>query len=129
VLVASRGMAEMLVGWANWREMLRWVANRGTTGTGDLEVPPAAAGAVRSGGRGAGLRAAKPCGRGHDRSRTWRAVLQTASLMQPKAYTIEPSEAFRPGAVARRTRRSANACTPRLADYLARGIGSLGFGM
>jgi hypothetical protein len=38
-------MAEMLVGWANWREMLRWVASRGTTWTGDLEVPPAAAGA------------------------------------------------------------------------------------
>src|SRR5258708_626215 len=45
VLVVSRGMAEMLVGWANWREMLRWVASRGTTGTGDLEAPPAAASA------------------------------------------------------------------------------------
>jgi hypothetical protein len=45
VLVASRGMTEVLVGWASWREMLAWVASRGTTGTGELEAPPAAASA------------------------------------------------------------------------------------
>jgi hypothetical protein len=45
VLVTSRGMTEILVGWANWREMLGWVASRGTTGTGELEAPPAAASA------------------------------------------------------------------------------------
>jgi hypothetical protein len=45
VLVASRGMAEVLAGWENFREMLGWVAGRGTTGTGALEKPPAAASA------------------------------------------------------------------------------------
>jgi hypothetical protein len=45
VLVASRGMTEVLVGWASWREMLGWVASRGSTGTGELEAPPAAASA------------------------------------------------------------------------------------
>jgi hypothetical protein len=43
VLVTSRGMTEVLAGWASWREMLGWVASRGTTGTGELEAPPAAA--------------------------------------------------------------------------------------
>src|SRR5258708_30584837 len=42
VLVASRGMAEMLVGWANWHQMLGWIASRGTTGTDELETLPAA---------------------------------------------------------------------------------------
>ena len=45
VLVASRGMAEVLAGWGNFREMLGWVAGRGTTGTGELEKTPAAASA------------------------------------------------------------------------------------
>jgi hypothetical protein len=45
LLVTSRGMAEMLVGWASWREMLGWVASRGTTGTGELEALPAVASA------------------------------------------------------------------------------------
>jgi hypothetical protein len=44
-LVTSRAMTEVLVGWASWREMLGWVASRGTTGTGELQAPPAAASA------------------------------------------------------------------------------------
>ena len=48
LLVASRGMTEMLVGWASWQQMLGWVASRGTTGTGELQAPPAAVSAVWS---------------------------------------------------------------------------------
>jgi len=42
LLVTSRGMAEILAGWASWQQMLGWVASRGTTGTGELQAPPAA---------------------------------------------------------------------------------------
>lgn len=45
VLVSTRAMTEIITGWGSFPEMTSWVASRGTTGTGELDPPAAAAGA------------------------------------------------------------------------------------
>ncbi len=45
VLVTTRAITEIITGWRNWPEATRWVASRGTTGSGELDPPAAAAGA------------------------------------------------------------------------------------
>ena len=45
VLVTTRAMSEVITGWSGFAEMLSWVASRGTTGTGELDPPAAAASA------------------------------------------------------------------------------------
>jgi hypothetical protein len=45
VLVTTRAMTEIILGWGSWPEATGWVASRGTTGTGELDPPPAAASA------------------------------------------------------------------------------------
>ena len=45
LLITSRGMTEVVSGWDSWPQMLSWMASRGTTGSGELQVPRAAAGA------------------------------------------------------------------------------------
>jgi hypothetical protein len=45
VLVTTRAMTEIIVGWASWPEATSWVASRGTTGSGELDPPPVAASA------------------------------------------------------------------------------------
>jgi hypothetical protein len=45
ILVTTRAMTEIIVGWRNWPEATGWVASRGTTGSGELDPPPAAASA------------------------------------------------------------------------------------
>jgi hypothetical protein len=45
VLVTTRAMTEIITGWGSFPEMTSWVASRGTTGTGELDPPAAAASA------------------------------------------------------------------------------------
>jgi hypothetical protein len=45
VLVTARAMTEIITGWSSWPEAAGWVASRGTTGSGELDPPPAAASA------------------------------------------------------------------------------------
>jgi hypothetical protein len=45
VLVTTRAMTEIITGWGSWPEATGWVASRGTTGSGELDPPPAAASA------------------------------------------------------------------------------------
>jgi hypothetical protein len=45
VLVTTRAMSEVITGWSGFPQMLGWVASRGTTGTGELGPPAAAASA------------------------------------------------------------------------------------
>jgi hypothetical protein len=42
VVVTTRAMREVISGWQDYEEMRRWVASRGSTGSGDLDPPPAA---------------------------------------------------------------------------------------
>jgi hypothetical protein len=42
VVVTTRAMREVITEWRDYEEMRRWVASRGSTGSGDLESPPAA---------------------------------------------------------------------------------------
>jgi hypothetical protein len=42
VLITTRAMTEIITGWGSWPEASGWVASRGTTGSGELDPPPAA---------------------------------------------------------------------------------------
>jgi hypothetical protein len=42
VLVTTRATTEIITGWGSWPEATGWVASRGTTGSGELDPPPAA---------------------------------------------------------------------------------------
>lgn len=40
LIVSARALSELLLDWPGWDDMYRWIADRGTTGAGELTPPP-----------------------------------------------------------------------------------------
>jgi hypothetical protein len=40
LIVSARALSDLLLDWAGWDDMYRWIADRGTTGAGELTPPP-----------------------------------------------------------------------------------------